>query len=61
MNSKGIAIVSFCIGFSIVCFIWAVLMGVMAKDLGEKVSIQEQEIIQLRWENENNYTYCEVE
>ena len=61
MKNRDIAIVMLSVGFGLMCFIWGVLFMVMAKDLGEQVTELEQEVIQLRWENENNYMYCEVE
>lgn len=59
MKDKIIVILS--VTFGITCLLFASLWIVIAKDLGERVNEQEQEIIQLRWENENNYMYCEVE
>ena len=67
MDNKQFGAIVFSITFGIACFIWAVLMGVMAKDLVGKVNTLEnekgrleQEITELKWENENNYMYCEV-
>jgi hypothetical protein len=54
-------ITSFSVGFGITCFVWGLLWMMMAKDLKEQLIKLEEEVIQLRWENENNYTYCEVE
>ena len=57
MNNKQFAVRVFSIIFGIICFAWAVLMGVMAKDLVTKVkglekekSLLEQEKIDLRWQ-----------
>ena len=61
MKKINIIIVSVSVGFSIMCFIWGLLWMIMAKDLKEQVIDLENEVIQLKWENENNYTYCEVE
>ena len=61
MNTKGIVITCFSVVFGVMCFIWGLLFMAMAKDLKEQVIELEQEVIQLRWENENNYMYCEVE
>ena len=61
MKKVNIIIVSLSVGFGVMCFIWGVLWMVMAKDLKEQVIELEQEVFQLRWENENNYMYCEVE
>ena len=65
MNNKQFGVVVFSVAFGVTCLIWGVLMGVMAKDLRDSViilkeekSFLEQEIIQLKWENENNYMYC---
>lgn len=61
MKKVNIIIVSLSVGFGVMCFIWGVLWMVMAKDLKEQLIKVEEEVIQLRWENENNYMYCEVE
>ena len=61
MNIKGLIITILSMGFGIACFMWGCLWTVMAKDLKEQVIELEKEVIQLRWENENNYTYCEVD
>ena len=57
MNNKQFAVTVFSIIFGIICFAWAVLMSVMAKDLVTKVkglekekSLLEQEKIDLRWQ-----------
>lgn len=52
MKNRHVAVVGFCVGFSVVCFIWGVLWMVMAKDLKEQLIELEAEVIQLRWENE---------
>ena len=56
MKNSQFGITVFSIAFGITCFIWAVLMSVMAKDLVKKVNILEdekgrleQEIIELNW------------
>lgn len=54
-------ITSFSVGFGVMCFIWGLMFMLMAVDLKEQVIDLENEVIQLRWENENNYTYCEVD
>lgn len=61
MKIKNWAIVGFSVGFSLMCFIWGVLWMVMADDLKEQVIDLENEVIQLRWENEQTIMYCEVE
>lgn len=57
MNNKQFGITVFSVSFGVTCFIWAVLMSVMAKDLVRKVnilenekSLLEQEKIDLRWQ-----------
>lgn len=52
MKNIDVAIVGFCISFGIACFIWGLLWMVMAKDLGKKVDILEQEIIEYKWQLE---------
>lgn len=52
MNTKGMIITSFSVGFGVMCFIWGLMFMVMAKDLKEQLIELEQEVIQLRWENE---------
>lgn len=61
MKKVNIIIVSLSVGFGVMCFIWGVLWMVMAKDLKEQVIELENEIIQLKWENEQTTMYCEVE
>lgn len=58
MKKVNIIIVSVSLIFGTMCFVWGVLWTVMAKDLKEQVIDLENEVIQLRWENENNYMYC---
>ena len=59
MNNKQFGVVVFSIAFGVTCFIWGVLMGVIAKDLRNSViilkqekSLLEQEKNQLEWELE---------
>lgn len=61
MKKVNIIIVSVSLIFGTMCFIWGLLWMVMAKDLKEQVIDLENGVFQLRWENENNYTFCEVE
>ena len=61
MKKVNIIIVSVGVIFGLMCFIWGLMWMVMAKDLKEQLIKVEEEVIQLRWENENNYMYCEVE
>lgn len=59
MSNKQFGVAVFSIVFGIMCFLWAVLWVVMAKDLSEKVnilegekSLLEQEIIDYKWQLE---------
>ena len=59
MNNKQFGVVVFSIAFGVTCFIWGVLMGVIAKDLRDSVIVLEEEkerleleITQLKWELE---------
>lgn len=52
MKKVNIIIVSLSVGFGVMCFIWGVLWMVMAKDLGKQATELEEEVIQLKWENE---------
>lgn len=61
MKKVNIIIVSVSVGFGVMCFIWGVLWMVMADDLREQVIDLENEVIQLRWENEQTTMFCEVE
>lgn len=61
MNLKQMILMMFSIIFGFGCLLWSLLWMVMAKDLGKQVTELENEVIQLKWENENNYMYCEVE
>ena len=49
---KKTALIIFSISFGITCFIWGVLWMAMAKDLKEQLIKAENEVIQLKWENE---------
>ena len=51
MNNKQFAVTVFSIIFGIICFAWAVLMGVMAKDLVNKVKMLEEQKNFLQQEN----------
>ena len=69
MNNKQFAVTVFSIIFGIICFAWAVLMGVMAKDLAEQVRTLEkenrqleQEIIDYKWVlSQTDQMYCVIE
>ena len=61
MKIKGMIITSLSVGFGLMCFIWGLMFMVMAKDLKEQLIDLENEVIQLRWENEQSVMYCEVE
>ena len=61
MKKINIIIVSVGVIFGLMCFVWGLLWMVMAKDLKEQVIDLENEIIQLKWENEQTTMYCEVE
>lgn len=61
MKNRDVVIIVFSIVLGAIGFIWGCLWMVMAKDLREQVIELENEVFQLRWKNENNYTYCEVE
>lgn len=52
MKKINIIIVSLSVGFGLMCFVWGLLWMVMANDLKEQLIELEQEVIQLRWENE---------
>lgn len=50
MNNKEFTLIIFSICFGFACFIWGVMWMEMAKDLGEKVDVLEQEIIEYKWQ-----------
>lgn len=52
MKKVNIIIVSVGVIFGLMCFIWGLMWMAMAKDLKEQVTELENEVIQLRWENE---------
>lgn len=52
MKKINIIIVSLSVGFGLMCFVWGLLWMVMANDLKEQLIELEQEVIQLRWKNE---------
>lgn len=68
MSNKQFAVTVFSIIFGIICFAWAVLMGVMAKDLVKKLnileeekSLLEQDIIDYKWQLEQVPYICKGE
>ena len=61
MTNKQYAITVFSIIIAVICFLSSLFWVVMAKDLKEQVIDLKNEVIQLRWENENNYMCCEVD
>lgn len=52
MKNRHVAVVGFCVGFSVVCFIWGVLWMVMCLDYKEQVSRLEQDLIDYKWQLE---------
>lgn len=42
MKNKHVALVGFCVGFSVVCFIWGILWMMMCLDYKEQITILEQ-------------------
>lgn len=61
MNNKFFAILVLCIEITICSLITMLFYINMANDLSKKTTELEQEIIQLKWENKNNYMYCSNE
>lgn len=68
MNNKQFAVTVFSIIFGIICFAWAVLIGVMAKDLVKKLnileeekSLLEQDLIDYKWQLEQVPYICKGE
>lgn len=49
------------LAIGIIAFTWGVLWMIMAKDLVDKTAIQEQEIIQYKWELEQVPYICKGE
>ncbi|MBQ8206775.1 MAG: hypothetical protein IJZ77_04865 [Bacilli bacterium] len=52
MKNRHVAVVVFCVGFSVVCFIWGVLWMAMCLDYKEQVSRLEQDLIDYKWQLE---------
>lgn len=52
MKNRHVAVVGFCVGFSVVCFIWGVLWMAMCLDYKEQVSRLEQDLIDYKWQLE---------
>lgn len=59
MSNKQFGITAFSIAFGVTCFIWAILMSVIARDLRDRVialekekSLLEQEITSLEWKQD---------
>jgi hypothetical protein len=49
------------LAIGIIAFVWGVLWMMMAKDLVDKTAIQEQELIQYKWELEQVPYICKGE
>ena len=65
MKNSQFGITVFSVSFGITCLLWAVLMGIMAKDLRDSViilekekSLLEQEKTDLRWQLEQVPYIC---
>ena len=52
MKNRHVAVVGFCVGFSVVCFIWGVLWMAMCLDYKEQVSRLEQKLLDYKWQLE---------
>lgn len=52
MKNKHVALVGFCVGFSVVCFIWGVLWMVMCLDHKDQVNKLQQELLDYKWKLE---------
>lgn len=58
MTNKQFGITVFSVAFGITCFIWGILMGVIAKDLGEEKARLEQDLIDYKWQLEQVSYIC---
>lgn len=59
MKNRNVAVVGFCVGFSVVCFIWGVLWMAMCLDYKEQVNKLQQELLDYKWQLEQvNQMIC---
>jgi len=58
---RNFAIVSFSLGFGVMCFIWGVLWMMMCLDYKEQVSRLEQDLIDYKWQLEQVPYICKGE
>ena len=58
MNNKYFIITVSSLLIAGLAIIWSLFFMNMANDLNKKVKEIEEENVQLKWENENNYMYC---
>lgn len=59
MKNRYVALVGFCVGFSVVCFIWGVLWMVMCLDYKDQVNKLQQELLDYKWQLEQvNQMIC---
>ena len=61
MKNRDIAIIGFCLGFGVMCFIWGVLWMMMCLDYKEQVSRLEQDLIDYKWQLEQVPYICKGE
>lgn len=61
MKIRTFAIVSFSLGFGVMCFIWGVLWMMMCLDYKEQVSRLEQDLIDYKWQLEQVPYICKGE
>ena len=50
MKVKETIIMSFCICFGLMCFVWGVLWMIMCLDYKKQVGLLEQELIDYKWQ-----------
>lgn len=59
MKNRHVALVGFCVGFSVVCFIWGVLWMVMCLDYKDQVNKLQQENKELQNKIDKAIEYIE--
>lgn len=58
MKNRDIVIISFSLGFGVMCFIWGILWMMMCLDYKEQVGKLEQDLIDYKWQLEQVPYIC---
>lgn len=58
MKNWQLIVTFLCIAIAVLSVIWGILWMIMAKDLGNKIGLLEQEIIEYKWQLEEAHYIC---